>query len=178
MKIAFVSLALAAIGLAQDEMSTPPAVAPTVAPMEMPTPMPQVSMPQVSTPYEHMERSVYSLISRLMSFFDLSNVDANLTSAPVAMAHVYDPRSGKFVMLSMPVIKSGEAYYMPACPVGVTSNQPLSVSENAADCGYGIQLTPMPRNTAALLFRVLRTKARMLLDLAKPSFWTQVQTSM
>ncbi|KAJ2454479.1 hypothetical protein EV183_001480 [Coemansia sp. RSA 2336] len=168
MKIAFVSLALAAAGLAQDEMSTPPAVAPTVSPMEMP--------PQAVMPYGQMERSADSLVGRLMSFFDLSNVDASLTSAPVAMAHVYDPRSRKFVMLSMPVVKSGEAYYMPACPAGAMSRQPQQY--NVADCGYGIPLTPMPRNAAALLFRALRTKARMLLNLAKPSQWTQVQTSM
>ncbi|KAJ2851325.1 hypothetical protein IWW36_001222 [Coemansia brasiliensis] len=182
MKIVFVSLVLAAVGLAQYEASTPPAAESTVAPMEtmatQATTMPEISMPEISMPYGQMEQGdVYSLISRLMSFFDLSNVDASMTSMPVAMAHVYDPRSGKFVMLSTPVVKSGDAYYMPACPTGVMSKQSLGMSHNVADCGYGIQLTPMPSNTAALLFRILRTKVRVLLSLAKPSFWSKVQTS-
>ncbi|KAJ2201912.1 hypothetical protein EV180_007672, partial [Coemansia sp. RSA 518] len=38
-------------------------------------------------------------------------------------------------------------------------------------CPYGIQLTPMPSNVVARLFKVLRIKVKLFLSLLKPSFW-------
>ncbi|KAJ2254190.1 hypothetical protein GGH98_002403, partial [Coemansia sp. RSA 454] len=36
-------------------------------------------------------------------------------------------------------------------------------------CAFGIQLTPMPSNAAASVFRVLRTKIKLFMSLVKQS---------
>ncbi|KAJ2832420.1 hypothetical protein J3B01_004878 [Coemansia erecta] len=199
MKFAIVSLVFAAVVLAQGELSTPPAAESTVAPAELAaapvestaapvesttepaestgeepegtpveTPMPQISMPstQVGT------NDPMSLISRLMSFFDFTRMDVNVASAPVIMATIYDPTTNKFTALSANVVQSGDAYYVPVCSTdSIIAAEEVPVMTQSATCSYGIQLTPMPSNAASTLYSLLRTKLRLILSLAKPSFW-------
>ncbi|KAJ2839573.1 hypothetical protein J3B01_000550 [Coemansia erecta] len=192
MKFAIVSLVFAAVVLAQGELSTPPAAESTVAPVEstvapaestvapaestgeepagtsMETPMPQISMPstQVGT------NVPMSLVSRLMSYFDFTRMDVNVASAPVIMATIYDPTTNKFTALSAHVMQSGDAYYVPVCSTdSIIAAGEVPVMTQGATCSYGIQLTPMPSNAASTLYSLLRTKLRLILSLARPSFW-------
>ncbi|KAJ2125326.1 hypothetical protein IW147_000972 [Coemansia sp. RSA 720] len=184
MKFAIVSLVFAAVVLAQGELSTPPAAESTVAPVEstvepaeptgeepegtpVETPMPQISMPSTQVSMH----DPMSLISRLMSFFDFTHMDVNVASAPVMMATVYDPRTNKFTALSANVVQSGDAYYMPVCSTdSIVAAGDAPAMTQGATCSYGIQLTPMPSNAASTLYSLLRTKLRLILSLAKPSF--------
>ncbi|KAJ2660420.1 hypothetical protein IW148_003785 [Coemansia sp. RSA 1199] len=177
MKFAIVSLVFAAVALAQGELSTPPAAESTVAPAEttgeepagtpMETPMPQISMPSTQVGMN----DPMSLISRLMSYFDFTRMDVNVASDPVMMATVYDPSTNKFTALSAHVMQSGDAYYVPVCSTdSIIAAGSVPVMTQGATCSYGIQLTPMPSNAASTLYSLLRTKLRLILSLAKPSF--------
>ncbi|KAJ2826605.1 hypothetical protein IWW50_002283, partial [Coemansia erecta] len=129
MKLAIIPLVFAAAVLAQGDMSTPPAAESTPAPMETAagsapvpmetvaegTPVPESPMP-TSLPSTHIGGyDTMSLVSRLMSYFDFTHVDATVASTPVVMAGVYDPTTGKFTVLSANVVQSGDAYYVPVC---------------------------------------------------------------
>ncbi|KAJ2503325.1 hypothetical protein GGH96_000346 [Coemansia sp. RSA 1972] len=185
MKFAIVSLVFAAVVLAQGELSTPPAAESTVALVEstaapaestgeqpagtpVETPMPQISMPSTQVGMN----DPMSLISRLMSFFDFTRMDVNVASDPVMMATVYDPTTNKFTALSAHVMQSGNAYYVPVCSTdSIVAAGDAPVMTQGATCSYGIQLTPMPSNAASTLYSLLRTKLRLILSLARPSFW-------
>ncbi|KAJ2131477.1 hypothetical protein GGF48_001521 [Coemansia sp. RSA 921] len=185
MKFAIVSLVFAAVVLAQGELSTPPAAESTVAPVEstvapaestgeQPAGTPaETPMPQISMPSTHVgTNDPMSLISRLMSYFDFTRMDVNVASAPVIMATVYDPTTNKFTTLSAHVMQSGDAYYVPVCSTdSIIAAGEVPVMTQDATCRYGIQLTPMPSNAASTLYSLLRTKLRLILSLAKPSFW-------
>ncbi|KAJ2476333.1 hypothetical protein IWW56_004978 [Coemansia sp. RSA 2131] len=111
-----------------------------------------------------------SLLTRLMSFFDLSHIASTVTTTPVTITHVYDPSTSKFTHLSASVVTAGDSYYVPVCPVNaiVAAGSTPAVAQSDA-CAFGIQLTPMPSNAAASVFRVLRTKIELFMSLAKQS---------
>ncbi|KAJ1835234.1 hypothetical protein IWW55_000088 [Coemansia sp. RSA 2706] len=116
----------------------------------------------------HEGADVASLISRLFSYFDLSHIASTVTTTPVGLPLVYDPGSDKFVRLAGSVVQSEDAMYLPICPVDVITaagQTPASAQSNA--CTMGVQLTPMPSNAASALFKVLRTKVKLLMSLAK-----------
>ncbi|KAJ2798217.1 hypothetical protein H4R20_004902 [Coemansia guatemalensis] len=178
MKLAIFSAVLAAaLAVAQDNVSIPPAamapspaaeVSPTieaqVSPgMEMPTVLPAVSMGSDRTA---------SLLARLASYFDLSHVSSDIASMPVVMSKVYDPATGKFVMLSASAMQSGGAYYVPVCSVDAIASAgktPVAAVQPGA-CSYGIQLTPVPSNAAVALYRVIRTAFKAIMSASRPSF--------
>ncbi|KAJ1840826.1 hypothetical protein LPJ70_004477 [Coemansia sp. RSA 2708] len=137
-------------------------------------PIPEVSMPTIlsETQIGGGSQDVFSLLSRLISYFDLSRVSASMSSVPVIIGTVYDPVMNKFTFLSSGVVQSGDSYYVPVCPVAdiVAAGMNPVMSQSSA-CTYGMQLTPMPSNAASGLFKVLRLKIRLFLSLLKPSFW-------
>ncbi|KAJ2132034.1 hypothetical protein GGF48_001196 [Coemansia sp. RSA 921] len=108
-----------------------------------------------------------------MSYFDFTRMDVNVASAPVMMATVYDPTTNKFTALSAHVMQSDDAYYVPVCSTDsiIAAGEAPAITQGAT-CSYGIQLTPMPSNAASTLYSLLRTKLRLILSLAKPSFWS------
>ncbi|PIA17904.1 hypothetical protein COEREDRAFT_7089 [Coemansia reversa NRRL 1564] len=178
MKLAITSVVFAtAIAFAQDYVSMPPAVevsspaaevSPTieaqVSPgMEMPTALPTIPMGGDRTA---------SLLARLASYFDLTHVSSDIASMPVVMSKVYDPATGKFVMLSAGVMQSGGAYYVPVCTVNAITSAGMSpVAAVQPDaCSYGIQLTPVPSNAAVALYRVIRTRFKAIMSASRPSF--------
>ncbi|KAJ2785666.1 hypothetical protein H4R18_000357 [Coemansia javaensis] len=179
MKFAILPIVLAAAVLAQDNSApdqgdestyvsetegsnagaTPvPAVAGSAAPqMAVPTAMPMPAV--VPGP------STESLLERLASYFDLSHVTSSIASAPVFMAKVYDPASGKFTMVSSSVMRAGGAYYVPVCPTDAIADAGLTpIVDAASACSYGIQLTPMPSNAASALYRVVRTAFKAIMS--------------
>ncbi|KAJ2499831.1 hypothetical protein GGH96_003174 [Coemansia sp. RSA 1972] len=113
---------------------------------------------------------VTSLLTRLVSFFDLSHIASTVTTTPVTITHVYDPSTSKFTHLSASVVTSGDSYYVPVCPASdiVKAGSIPAVAQSDA-CVFGIQLTPMPSNAAASVFRVLRTKIKLFMSLVKQS---------
>ncbi|KAJ2805160.1 hypothetical protein H4R20_002202 [Coemansia guatemalensis] len=187
MKLAIISIiSLAAVAVAQDYASVTPVVevSPTVEAeespvmeaeespfmeaeespgMEMPTAMPTISMGGDRTA---------SLLARLASYFDLSHVSSEIASMPVMMSKVFDPATGKFVMLSASVMQSGGAYYVPVCSVDAIASagkMPVATVQPGA-CSYGIQLTPVPSNAAMALYRVIRTSFKAIMSASRPSF--------
>ncbi|KAJ1829938.1 hypothetical protein LPJ63_005235 [Coemansia sp. RSA 2711] len=178
MKFAIVSLAVAAVALAQGESPLPQVAESTAAPMEsIPAPVESTAAPMEPTPLgmpsiPAISGETRSLLYRLMSYFDLTHLAPTLASTPVLMLSIYDPSLGKFVELSATAIQSGDAYYVPVCPTDaiVSAGEVPAMAQNAT-CNYGIQLTPMPGNAASALYKVLRTKIRLLLSIVKPGFW-------
>ncbi|KAJ2118350.1 hypothetical protein IW139_002196 [Coemansia sp. RSA 353] len=173
MKLAITSLIFAVAVAAQGDFTPQPAAVES-APGPMATAMPQVSMPTTMPSTTMGGQDTVSLLTRLVSFFDLTRVSASLTTMPVLMASVYDPTSNKFTFLSSSLVQSGDASYVPVCSIdSITSagSTPVLAQGQSDVCPYGIQLTPMPSNVAARLFKVLRIKVKLFLSLLKPSFW-------
>ncbi|KAJ1778168.1 hypothetical protein LPJ62_006442 [Coemansia sp. RSA 2167] len=113
---------------------------------------------------------VASLLTRLMSFFDLSHIASTVTTTPAIITPVYDPSTSKFTHLSASVVTSGDSYYVPVCPVSdIVKAESVPVVAQSDACAFGIQLTPMPSNAAASVFRVLRTKIKLFMSLVKQS---------
>ncbi|KAJ2804732.1 hypothetical protein H4R20_002385 [Coemansia guatemalensis] len=131
--------------------------------MEMPTALPTISMGSDRTAL---------LLARLASYFDLSHVSSEIASMPVMTSKVYDPATGKLVMLSASVMQSGGAYYVPVCSVDAIASagkMPVAAAQPGA-CSYGIQLTPVPSNAAVALYRVIRTSFKAIMSASRPSF--------
>ncbi|KAJ2709651.1 hypothetical protein H4R19_004141 [Coemansia spiralis] len=172
MKLALASTVLFAAALAQDTGSPMPGqeASPTAAPAGMPAP---TAMPSI----EVIEPSVTeSLLARLASFFDLSRVSSDVTSMPVFMAKVYDPVSGKFSVLASSVSRVGDAYLVPVCPVDQIAAAGLAPAmAQGATCNYGLQLTPLPSNSATAAYRVMRTLFKAILSTTMPSFMETAQ---
>ncbi|KAJ2083848.1 hypothetical protein H4R24_000500 [Coemansia sp. RSA 988] len=169
LSVASIALAAAAMVVAQYETVSMPEEesSPTVE-----EPMyPGVQTPSVMSKF-HMGHGgdTESLLSRLASYFDLSHVASDIAAMPVVMTKLYDPASNKFTVVSTNVMQSGGAYYIPVCPSNVIVNAkqtPVMDVEPAA-CGYGIQLTPVPSNAASALNRVIRTKFKAIMSIARP----------
>ncbi|KAJ2456233.1 hypothetical protein EV183_000160 [Coemansia sp. RSA 2336] len=187
MKFASSVVLFAAAVAAQGVYETPAAA---MTPMETEaTEATSVEMTEVEGPYETEEAmstpvagarpmqpagapDINSMMMQLANKFDFTNVAASETSAPAIMAVVFDPASNKFTFLSSSVAQSGGAYYVPVCPVdSITSAGSNPVAASSDVCSYGIQLTSMPSNAASTLLQMLRTKIKLLLSLAKPSYF-------
>ncbi|KAJ1778177.1 hypothetical protein LPJ54_001877, partial [Coemansia sp. RSA 1824] len=112
MKLAITSLIFAVAVAAQGDFTPQPAAIES-APGPMATAMPQVSMPTTMPSTTMGGQDTMSLLTRLVSFFDLTRVSASLTTMPVLMASVYDPTSNKFTFLSSSLVQSGDASYVP-----------------------------------------------------------------
>ncbi|KAJ2355544.1 hypothetical protein GGF43_002624 [Coemansia sp. RSA 2618] len=173
MKLAIVPLVFAPAVAAQGDYTAQPQTAePMVTPMA--TPIPQVSMPTTMPPTRMSGHDTASLLSRLVSFFDLTHVSTSLSTMPVLMAMVYNPDVGKFVFLSSSVVNSGDTSYVPVCSTDTiisAGTSPVLAQDQSDACPYGIQLTPMPSNAASTLLKTVRIKLRIFQSLFKPAFW-------
>ncbi|KAJ2843577.1 hypothetical protein IWW36_005512 [Coemansia brasiliensis] len=153
--------------------------APNAANMMAPTPANVVESTPVAYEQQQqqqqqpMEMDTMSLLNRLVSFFDFSQVGNTFTTAPVVMAPMYNPDTSKFTILSASVMKQGDSYFMPVCPVSAIANAGAEIPAVAISngCTMGVQLTPMPMNAASSLYSVLKAKLRIIASLAGPSGW-------
>ncbi|KAJ1873324.1 hypothetical protein LPJ55_002366 [Coemansia sp. RSA 990] len=129
-----------------------------------------------STPvaYEQQptEMDAMSLLNRLVSFFDFSHVANAFTTVPVLMAPMYNPDTSKFTILSASIMRQGDTYFMPVCPVSAiaSAGPETPAAAVSSGCTMGVQLTPMPINAASSLYEMLKAKLRIIASLAKPSF--------
>ncbi|KAJ2701120.1 hypothetical protein H4R19_005429, partial [Coemansia spiralis] len=149
MKLTIAPILLAAAVLAQQGPET--ATNGGESTLGMPGGEPAVStIPSAAMMLPPAHASTVSLLWRLASYFDLSHVANTITTMPVMMAHVFDPTSGKTTMLAASVMRAGDGYYMPVCPVSsiAQAGSVPAIASQLADCGYGIQLTPLPQNAA------------------------------
>ncbi|KAJ1911501.1 hypothetical protein GGI09_005326 [Coemansia sp. S100] len=124
------------------------------------SPAPKVA----DTPIANMLSSLtQSLLSRLISYFDISRVSSVDTATPVMTAQVFDPTMNKFTHLSMNVIQSGDVWYLPVCTVDSITSAGVSGAPPAPEsCQYGVQLAPVPQNAMRMMLRVMRTMFRAI----------------
>ncbi|KAJ2558246.1 hypothetical protein EV175_000882 [Coemansia sp. RSA 1933] len=115
-----------------------------------------------------MPSMIQPLVNRFVSFFDLSHVSTTPTDTPVMLHHVYDPATGKFTYLSMDVMQSGGAYYVPVCSI---SSFTSGVATAADNCPYAIQLNPVPIDVAQRFLRLMHTVFNIIRNLALPKLW-------
>ncbi|KAJ2807492.1 hypothetical protein H4R20_001261 [Coemansia guatemalensis] len=171
LSVAPIALVAATVVVAQygttslpEEEGTPTVEQPMYPGVQTPAVMPKLQMVYGA--------DTQSLLSRLLSYFDLTHVASDIATMPVVMTKLYDPASNKFTVVSANVMQSGGAYYIPVCPTSAIANAkqtPVMDVEPAA-CGYGIQLTPMPSNAAGALNRVIRTAFKAIMSVSRPSF--------
>ncbi|KAJ2847948.1 hypothetical protein IWW36_003583 [Coemansia brasiliensis] len=187
MKLALSLVLFAAAVAAQGEYTPAAPAVPAMTPMENESE--SIEMTEVESPNETEEAmatpvtasrpmipagapDITSMLMQLANKFDFTNVATSVTSAPAIMAIVFDPTSNKFTFLSSTVSQSGGSYYVPVCPVdSITAAGSSSIAAQSDVCNYGIQLTSMPSNAASSLLQMLRTKIKLLLSLAKPSYF-------
>ncbi|KAI9503203.1 hypothetical protein BX070DRAFT_234905 [Coemansia spiralis] len=114
-----------------------------------------------------MPSAIQSLLSRLVSYFDMSHVSSINTDTPVLVSHVFDPATGKFTHLTLNVMQSGSSYYIPVCSTdAITGTTPAS----ADVCPYGIQLNPVPLNVVQAKLNIMHTVHSIIKNLARPLF--------
>ncbi|KAJ2252103.1 hypothetical protein GGI13_003474 [Coemansia sp. RSA 455] len=177
MKISFTAIScLVVAALAQtnpipasDTMSPAPKVADTPVSNVATGQLPQ--MPQVAQMPSSLTQS---LLSRLISYFDMSRVSSIDTTTPVMTAQVFDLTMNKFTHLSMNVVQSGNVWYLPVCTVDSITTAGASAAPPAPkSCQYGIQLAPVPQNTMRMMLRVMRTMFRAINAAAREPtrFW-------
>ncbi|KAJ1916887.1 hypothetical protein GGI09_005662 [Coemansia sp. S100] len=194
MKISFAAIScLAVVVLAQtnpeptgDTASPAPNVPDTTspAPKVVDTPVANVvtgQLPQMPQVAQMPSSLTQSLLSRLVSFFDISRMSIIGTATPVMITQVFDPTMNKFTHLSMNVVQSGDVWYLPVCTVDSITGAGVSVTGTAVtgasaapsagasvvppapmSCQYGIQLAPMPQNAMRMMLRVMRTMFRAI----------------
>ncbi|KAJ2014184.1 hypothetical protein GGI03_002369 [Coemansia sp. RSA 2337] len=176
MKISFAAISCLAIAvLAQtdpeptgDTTSPAPNVpgATSLAPKVADTPVANVvtgQLPQMPQVAQMPSSLTQSLLSRLISYFDISRVSSVDTATPVMTAQVFDPTMNKFTHLSMNVVQSGAVWYLPVCTVDSITAAGASAAPPAPEsCQYGIQLTPVPQNAMKMMLRVMRTMFRAI----------------
>ncbi|KAJ1943552.1 hypothetical protein FBU59_002876 [Linderina macrospora] len=155
----------------QNIMPTPPtsnvAPQPRLPSLQPNTPIPNVQ-PNIPIPNVEVTEPVQSAVARLASFFDFSHVTNKDTYTPVVVEHVFDPATRKFTHLSYNVVQNGDAYYVPVCSVDSIVQAGSSAVLTSDSCLYGIQLTPVPRNAARLMFRAMRTVFRLVARVLSP----------
>ncbi|KAI9503216.1 hypothetical protein BX070DRAFT_145444 [Coemansia spiralis] len=121
----------------------------------------------MSTHIGSMPSAIQSLLSRLVSYFDMSHVSSINTDTPVLVSHVFDPATGKFTHLTLNVMQSGSSYYIPVCSTdAITGTTPAS----ADVCPYGIQLNPVPLNVVQAKLNIMHTVHSIIKNLARPLF--------
>ncbi|KAJ2785300.1 hypothetical protein H4R18_000624 [Coemansia javaensis] len=163
MKFATASTVLALAAAAAAQGPGPVGVSSAGRPIAFPEAARPSAMPAMPT------MSTAALLARLRSYFDLGHVSQSITTMPAMVAHVFDPASSKVAVLAASVMRTGDAYYLAACPVSEIASAGASpAAAQSADCSYGIQLTPVPSNAAAGLRRVWRTLFRAIMSTSQP----------
>ncbi|KAJ2894915.1 hypothetical protein GGI21_005222 [Coemansia aciculifera] len=146
MKTYFVSVALFAVAtLAQ---TSPMPAAPNVAATEQMPPM-HSSLTQ-------------SLLSRLISYFDISHLSNVDTTTPVIVTHVFDPTMNKFTDMAVNVVQSGDVWYVPVCTIDSIAAAGSAAAPAPESCQFGVQLAPVPQNAMKMQLNVVRTVFRAI----------------
>ncbi|KAJ1915915.1 hypothetical protein GGI09_001499 [Coemansia sp. S100] len=151
MKISFAAIScLAAAVLAQtnpmpagDTTSPAPKVADTPVANVVTGQLPQ--MPQVTQMPSSLTQS---LLSRLITYFDMSRVSSVDTTTPVMITEVFDPTMNKFTHLSMNVVQSGDVWYLPVCAIDSIIGAGTSVA-GTSDAGTSAAGAPEASTAAA-----------------------------
>ncbi|KAJ2877546.1 hypothetical protein IWW38_006547, partial [Coemansia aciculifera] len=146
MKTSFASVALFAVAaLAQ---TSPMPAAPNVAATEQMPPM-HSSLTQ-------------SLLSRLISYFDISHLSNVDTTTPVIVTHVFDPTMNKFTDMAVNVVQSGDVWYIPVCTIDSIAAAGSAAAPAPESCQFGVQLAPVPQNAMKMQLNVVRTVFRAI----------------
>ncbi|KAJ2812659.1 hypothetical protein H4S07_001250 [Coemansia furcata] len=104
-----------------------------------------------------------TLLSHLGSYFDMSHVSSVDTATPVIVTHVFDPTMDKFTHLSMNVVQSGDAWYLPVCTIdSITAGGSAVATTSPESCQFAIQLAPVPQNAMKMIMKVIRAKFRAI----------------
>ncbi|KAJ2052036.1 hypothetical protein GGH13_008541 [Coemansia sp. S155-1] len=176
MKISFAAISCLAVAvLAQTDpeptgdMTSPAPNVPDTsrpAPKVADTPVANVvtgQLPQMPQVAQMPSSLTQSLLSRLISYFDISRASSVDTATPVMTAQVFDPTMNKFTHLSINVVQSGDVWYLPVCTVDSITAAGASAAPPAPEsCQYGIQLAPVPQNAMRMMLRVMRTMFRAI----------------
>ncbi|KAJ2439541.1 hypothetical protein GGF42_007920 [Coemansia sp. RSA 2424] len=102
-------------------------------------------MPQMPRLAQMPSSMTQSLLSRLISYFDMSHISSVNTTTPVMVTHVFDPEMNKFTHLSMNIIQLGDVWYLPVCTVdSITAVRSAAALPVPKSCQYDIQLAPLP----------------------------------
>ncbi|KAJ2659583.1 hypothetical protein IWW48_003422 [Coemansia sp. RSA 1200] len=113
-----------------------------------------------------MYAMVQSLLQRLASFFDLTNISSTSADTPVGVEIIYNPMARRFSHMTTTVIQSGNGYYVPACAAEDVARGAV----NPQDCTYGMVLGSVPMNAAQTNMHVLHTLFAIIRRLARPRF--------
>ncbi|KAJ2383519.1 hypothetical protein GGI05_005290, partial [Coemansia sp. RSA 2603] len=105
-------------------------------------------------------------LARLMSSYDLSHVSSVDTTTPVLTSDVFDPSTGKFMPMSMPVMQtSSGGYYMPVCSVDT-----LNSGTAPENCQFGVPMMQLPANAARTYASVGGHLVQAIRSAANPMF--------
>ncbi|KAJ1837854.1 hypothetical protein LPJ73_007263 [Coemansia sp. RSA 2703] len=105
-------------------------------------------------------------LANLISNFDMTHVSNVDTAAPVMVSDVFDPSTGKFMPMSMPVIQtSSGGYYMPVCSV-----DSLNSGTAPENCQFGIPMMQLPANAARACLNAVGNLVQAIRSAANPMF--------
>ncbi|KAJ2024059.1 hypothetical protein IW146_005292 [Coemansia sp. RSA 922] len=194
MKVSFAALSCLAVTVLAQTNPMPAGDTTSPAPKVADTPVANVvtgQLPQIPQVAQMPSSLTQSLLSRLISYFDMSRVSSVDATTPVMITQVFDSTMNKFTHLSMNVVQSGDVWYLPVCTVDSITGTGVSVAGTAAagapeagtavtgasvappagasaapslpmSCQYGIQLAPVPQNAMRMMLRVMRTMFRAI----------------
>ncbi|KAJ2335663.1 hypothetical protein GGI00_001242 [Coemansia sp. RSA 2681] len=166
MKVSFAPIACLVVAALAQTNPMPAGDASSPAPKAADTPIANVvagQMPQMPQVAQMPSSLTQSLLSRLISYFDMSRISGVDTTTPVMVTHVFDPVMNKFTHFSMNVVQSGDVWYLPVCTVAsITAAGSAAAPPAPESCQYGIQLAPVPQNAMKMTLRVVRTAFRAI----------------
>ncbi|KAJ2440123.1 hypothetical protein GGF42_007731 [Coemansia sp. RSA 2424] len=166
MKISFSPIACLVVAALAQTNPIPAGDSSSPAPKVADTPIANVvagQMPQMPQMVQMPSSMTQSLLSRLISYFDMSRISSVDTTTPVMVTHVFDPAMNKFTHLSMNVVQSGDVWYLPVCTVdSITAAGAAAAPPAPESCQYGIKLAPVPQNAMRMMLRVMRTAFRAI----------------
>ncbi|KAJ2910699.1 hypothetical protein GGI21_000604 [Coemansia aciculifera] len=151
-----------------------------VAALAQTSPMPAAPNVAATEQMPQMHSSLtQSLLSRFISYFDISHLSSVDTTTPVVVTHVFDPTMNKFTHLAMNVVQSGDVWYVPVCTIDSITTAGSAAAPAPESCQFGVQLASVPQNAMKLQLSVVRTVLRAIKAAAmEPSrFWFGHQPS-
>ncbi|KAJ1925379.1 hypothetical protein GGI09_003948 [Coemansia sp. S100] len=137
MKTSFATISCLAVAVLAQTNPMPASDTTSPAPKVADTPVANVAtgqMPQMPQVAQMPSSLTQSLLSRLISYFDMSRVSSVDTTTPVMITQVFDPTMNKFTHLSMNVVQSGDVWYLPVCTVDSITGVGTSVA-GTSDAG-------------------------------------------
>ncbi|KAJ2235511.1 hypothetical protein GGI13_008581, partial [Coemansia sp. RSA 455] len=135
MKVSFAALSCLAVTVLAQTNPMPAGDTTSPAPKVADTPVANVvtgQLPQIPQVAQMPSSLTQSLLSRLISYFDMSRVSSVDATTPVMITQVFDSTMSKFTHLSMNVVQSGDVWYLPVCTVDSITGTGVSVAGTAA----------------------------------------------